>query len=609
MKFDMSKFKKVKEDGRAAVLQHPDGHKIMIAKSALSGQMQNQLRDLPTVMAEGGEVQDPEEDDVLSSWDNLSSQFNQQQPQDQQMQNTLSPLGSTEQPQSNLPSDDSWQGLGHYFKKKREEYDAGMAQGYKAKLLDPKLPASEKNKILDMQELEMKGSQEDAKLKAADMEQQRAEVLRYNERAKAMNLPLAQVPGENLMAGTDSVDVGAAPSAAPAAQPSVNPSAPTVVGGETKVIGQGPKFESAGAQKIYGIQQEALHQSQLEQQKADYYAKKQKDDEILANQFQQDRQRLLDERQAFLKDYKDGHIDPQHYIKSQTTGQKVATMIGLALSGWGQGMAGGNNPALEMFNKAIDDDMRSQEASIGKAKSLLDFNRQQLGDLQASYDAAKAQKMAILADQISEASARSNSQIVKDRGMQLAAEVMATSDKLSEGAVLRSYLASGKLPASAQAALPPELAEKAVKLPSGKLAMARTAAEASKLSEQFGTYDNIASGLQNIRNLMKTNGRTLPGTDANAVASAAQELVALNLRKLFELNRMDANQFKLYSNLVGNPGAWDQGETKKKLDQLELYISNLRQSDMNNLLIGGNVTPGSASGAQMAPPNLSGMKK
>lgn len=55
MKFDH--FKKVAEDDKSATLMHPKGHKIMVAKSALSEKLKKQLSDLPMHLADGGDDQ------------------------------------------------------------------------------------------------------------------------------------------------------------------------------------------------------------------------------------------------------------------------------------------------------------------------------------------------------------------------------------------------------------------------------------------------------------------------------------------------------------------------------------------------------------------------
>jgi hypothetical protein len=55
-------FKKISENEKSAILQHPLGHKITIAKNVLSQGMKKQLSDLRLYMADGGEAPEQEED-------------------------------------------------------------------------------------------------------------------------------------------------------------------------------------------------------------------------------------------------------------------------------------------------------------------------------------------------------------------------------------------------------------------------------------------------------------------------------------------------------------------------------------------------------------------
>lgn len=56
MKLDLSKFKKVDSSPTHTTLKHIDGHELHIKHSSLSPKMRGQLADLPTAMADGGEV-------------------------------------------------------------------------------------------------------------------------------------------------------------------------------------------------------------------------------------------------------------------------------------------------------------------------------------------------------------------------------------------------------------------------------------------------------------------------------------------------------------------------------------------------------------------------
>jgi len=56
MKFDLSQFKKVKEDEHTAVMQHPEGHHIVIAKALLSPKAHAELKKLPVHASQGIDI-------------------------------------------------------------------------------------------------------------------------------------------------------------------------------------------------------------------------------------------------------------------------------------------------------------------------------------------------------------------------------------------------------------------------------------------------------------------------------------------------------------------------------------------------------------------------
>ncbi|MBK8455610.1 MAG: hypothetical protein IPL34_20230 [Thiofilum sp.] len=69
---NLSHFKKISEDDKCAMLMHPDGHKISVAKAMLNPKMRSMLGEMPMHMAEGGMVEDPENPMNLEVMDPLS---------------------------------------------------------------------------------------------------------------------------------------------------------------------------------------------------------------------------------------------------------------------------------------------------------------------------------------------------------------------------------------------------------------------------------------------------------------------------------------------------------------------------------------------------------
>lgn len=93
-----------------------------------------------------------------------------------------------------------------------------------------------------------------------------------------------------------------------------------------------------------------------------------------------------DDSKAWMQSIADKQIDPDHYIHSKSTTGKIALGIGLFISGAGASMHGTANPALEMLQKNIDNDMRAQEANLGAKKSLLEANFKRFGNLKDAME-------------------------------------------------------------------------------------------------------------------------------------------------------------------------------------------------------------------------------
>jgi hypothetical protein len=63
---DIKGFKKVSENNTHAVLEHPQGHRITVSKKALKKPMLKKLSEIPLKMADGGEVPDTDNPEVIS---------------------------------------------------------------------------------------------------------------------------------------------------------------------------------------------------------------------------------------------------------------------------------------------------------------------------------------------------------------------------------------------------------------------------------------------------------------------------------------------------------------------------------------------------------------
>lgn len=99
-------------------------------------------------------------------------------------------------------------------------------------------------------------------------------------------------------------------------------------------------------------------------------------------------QEYKDKDDQLMQHYMDQKVDPNRYLHNMSTGSKIISAIGIALSGAGAG-AHGTNLALDGINKAIANDIASQESDQSKSMNLFKMNREQ------SQNAVQAHAMTV----------------------------------------------------------------------------------------------------------------------------------------------------------------------------------------------------------------------
>ncbi len=175
--------------------------------------------------------------------------------------------------------------------------------------------------------------------------------------------------------------------------------------------------------QMRGIQQQGAAEGAAARSQADAAAMAQANEQKVINHFTNQYNTLDQERKAFQEDIKNAHINPQHYLQNQDTGQKIATAIGLVLGGMGSGITGTANPALEFLNKQIDRDIAAQQQELGKKESLLSANMRQFGNLRDATEMTRIMQSDIIANEFRKRAAMSSDPIAKARAMQAAGQL------------------------------------------------------------------------------------------------------------------------------------------------------------------------------------------
>lgn len=197
-----------------------------------------------------------------------------------------------------------------------------------------------------------------------------------------------------------------------------------------------------GAQQA-GISGEAKAQGALGQEQAGIEHERQgKLQEATAN-YQEHYKKLDSERQSFMNDVQNGHIDPKRYIGSMDTGKKLQTAIGLILGGIGGGLTGQENPALKFLNAQIDRDIESQKSEMGKKENLLSMNMRQFGNLNEAMNMTRVQMLDMANSKISEAAAKAQDPMAKYRAMQASGQVTQQAAPIVQQIAMKKTMMSG----------------------------------------------------------------------------------------------------------------------------------------------------------------------
>jgi tetratricopeptide (TPR) repeat protein len=335
-------------------------------------------------------------------------------------------------------------------------------------------------------------------------------------------------------------------------------------------------------------------------------------------------------------EHKNATTDRGRLWKNMSTGNKILAAIGLGLSAIGQAKSrqGGQNPALAILLKAIEDDVADQRADITKTgeviaekRGLLKEFQGRLGEGQASYDMALAMSAARVQRKIEIVGAQSGSEKVKLQAQDMAAQLgqyVADKEEMvrqqaGEDAYrvhqmrLSEIKAAGK-GGGAGASMKPnagrvykvwdatsgklidrQLTEKerdqSVLIPgTGEAFVAPNVEAAKDLNNRLTAARNISEALSTIERLRDQNGwetdtRWYASADAQKALSAYQRAL-INYKEAYGLGAISESDLKLVEGAIGgSPTGW------KNFSTTVAATRNGVESDVRNRLVQYGWTP------------------
>lgn len=120
----------------------------------------------------------------------------------------------------------------------------------------------------------------------------------------------------------------------------------------------------------------------------------------------------------------EGKIDANQYWHQKGTGSKIATTLGVILSGIGAGLQHSTqNLALDVLQKNIDRDIQSQKDTLGIKQSMLSDNIKLYGSSIDGENATRIQAGAILQGDLQRIAAKSSDPLLRARAEQMKAKI------------------------------------------------------------------------------------------------------------------------------------------------------------------------------------------
>lgn len=344
-------------------------------------------------------------------------------------------------------------------------------------------------------------------------------------------------------------------SATPPATPPVGASQALTNG----LLGQGVNeqkrgvMQEAAALGAQGKEEVGIHKAAMEAQ-----------DKALSG-VQEKEKTIMTEVDAIRKDIAAGHIDPNHYMSSMSTGKRIMTTIGLILGGMSGGYNGrGGNPALDALNHAIDNDIEGQKAELGKKQSLLSALNTQFDNVHASAQLAKGIMLDHTSSQLKMAAAKAMDPIAKARALQAAGEIDQKNAAMLKPIATQIHVGQLKKYAEANpdkaldalsqmAAIDPKSAKDLQERYIPGMGFATSSEGAVKVKDMKGMVDGAKSGIKELLTINKIPGKSFsPETKAKAEA-ISQSLVGMLRVPITGPGAMNEGERKMLERLVANP--------------------------------------------------------
>lgn len=257
-------------------------------------------------------------------------------------------------------------------------------------------------------------------------------------------------------------------------------------------------------------------------------------------------------------------IDKDRLFKNMTTGNKILTGIGLALSAIGGSKSMG--ATLNLINSAIDQDIAQQEKAYGIAKekrsaadSLYKENLGRLGDQTQAMLLTKAQNLEAVKAKIDSVLARAGSQKAIAQGEvlkgQLQSQIDQTKNALGAEMMKKMVTAQSYAPGSLPANYAPRTQEEAERFIPG-VGLAQTKEDRKKVVEGLENASSFNRLINEAIKIREEEGGALFGKNKDRLDAIQQDLT-LKLKSMSQLGVMSDSDKKLLEQIIPDISRYD----------------------------------------------------
>lgn len=323
--------------------------------------------------------------------------------------------------------------------------------------------------------------------------------------------------------------------------------------------------------------------------------------------------------QKVYEDIASSKIDPNQFWHSKGTANKIGSIAAIVLGGLAQGIGHtSSNGAMDIVNKATDNDIQAQKDNLGKKQSQLGYYMQQGHNIQEAGKLAKADSLDAYAGQVQQlatkyagplaqnqaakevAESRKQSAMLREqvhseglsnsiKGLDIA-EKRAQLGMMGQQSQLLSALGRGvHLTPEQEANLPPQVAERLVKLSDGTATLARDKESAKSVQESISSSDEVRQKLRTYAASID-EWKKLPGTEANARATEQYNSILSEMGKLHGLQRLTEPELELFKKQLPDVTSLFQKDStaRAKLESLGAAIDGKVANYNKNYLTIGN---------------------